>query len=490
MKVNKKSASLWALSVVIFVVMCSFYFRIAQRIDINSDMASGILEAMDMTKGNILLSDWSLSTVSFYFTEIIWYALAILIGGHTYKIAYFMPAVILTVLSVMMIVSSESKKTAVIFTLFLLGAPAFFMARNVLTPFIHVGTYIFCLAAYCFTVRYVSSGCKAALAAVFAILSLAYFSDTIAIYISLAPVLVVAAVSFLRSEFDKRWGMVLLISILSVVASALIKLVFSHYGFVVPGMQPTRFATLEGIGKNVGDMFLGIMNLFDADFYGRDPRDSETVMRCLAFFMLAVFILIVALRAFKIREGKDIFLLSATLIMPIAFVVSEVSVGVSSIRYILPFFIYGTVFISRVNTPLMNNSRVFWLVAVLAVIPSVHHIKESLHLPKALNGMKNLSQVLKENGLTNGYAEFWFASAVSVYGQVQVAPVNYDNNQIIRRDWLSKGSWYSANNRFVIIHDEIIKKSAVSAYGEPDSIIRYNGNLVYVWNKKLAAANP
>ncbi len=490
MKVNKKTASLLALSVVIFALMCSFYFRIAQRIDINSDMASGIVEAMDMTKGNILLSGWSLSTVSFYFTEIIWYALDILIGGHTYKIAYFMPAVILTVLCVMMIVSSERKKTSVIFTLFLIGSPAFFMARNVLTPFIHVGTYVFCLAAYCFTVRYVNNGCRAALAAVFAILSLAYFSDTVAIYISLAPALVVVAVSFLRYEFDKRWTMILLISLLSVASSALIKFVFSHYGFVVPGVQPTRFATLEGIGKNAGDMFLGIMRLFDADFYGRDPRDSETVMRCLTFFMLAVFIFILTLRAFKMKDGKDIFLLTATLIMPIAFVVSDVSVGVSSIRYILPIFIYGTVFISSGNTPLMNNSRVFWLVAFLAVIPSVHHIKESLHLPKALNGMKGLSQVLKDNGLTNGYAEFWFASAVSVYGQVQVAPVNYEKNKIIRRDWLSKGSWYSENNRFVIIHDDIIKKSAVSSYGEPDNIIRYNGYLVYVWNKKLASVNP
>jgi len=487
MKVSKKNTSLWALSIFIFAVMLSFYFRIAQRIDINSDMASGIVEAMDMTKGNVLLSGWSLSTVSFYFTEIIWYALAILIGGHTYKIAYFMPALILTVLCVMMIISSENKKSAIIFTLFLFGAPAFFMARNVLTPFIHVGTYIFCLAAYCFTVRYVTYGCKAALAAMFAILSLACFSDTIAIYISLVPALTVVMVSFLRSEFDKRWAAVLVVTVLAVAASVIITWVFLHYGFVVPGVQPTRFTTLDGIGKNVSVTFLGVMSLFDADFYGRDPRQSETVIRCMSFFMLAIFVLIVAMRAFKLRDSKDIFLLVAALIMPLAFIVSDVSVGVSSIRYILPFFIYGTVFISRVNTPLLNNTRVLALIAVLAIIPSVHHIKSSIHLPKALNGMKGLSQVLKDNGLTNGYAEFWFASATSVYGQVQVAPINYDGSHVIRRDWLSKASWYNENNRFIIIHDELLKKSAVSAYGEPDNIIRYNGYLVYVWNKKITA---
>lgn len=490
MKISRRSAIFYLVALAIFALMISFYFRIAQRIDINSDMASGMVEALDMSKGNILLSGWSLSTVSFYFTEIVWYVTAILVSGYSYKITYFMPAIMLAILCALMIFSSENKKTAAIFTLFMLGAPTFFMARNVLTPFIHIGTYIFCLAAYCLASRYVSNGSKAALAGIFCILALTYFSDTIALYISLVPTLAVVVVSILRSQHDKRWSVVLAVSVLSVATAMLINALFLRYGFVVPGVQPTKFATLEGIGRNISDLFRGVMTLFDADFYGRDPREKDTIIRCLSFFIIAAFIFIVALRAFKIKDNKDVFLLVATLIMPVAYIVSDVSVGVSSIRYILPFFIYGTVLISRVNTPLLNNARVFLLLVVLALIPSVHHIKETIHRPKALNGLKELSQVLYDKGLKHGYAEFWFASATSVYGQVQVAPINYNPEHVIRRDWLSKESWYGDNNRFIIIHDDMLKQAAIKAYGQPDDVIKHNSLTVFVWNKKLTTSNP
>jgi len=490
MMINKKTASYLFVSAAIFALMCSFYFRIAQRIDINSDMASGLVEALDMAKGNIFLSGWSLSTVSFYFTEVIWYAIAIGVAGHSYKIAYFMPAIILTLLCLMMIVSSENKKTAAFFTLFFLGAPTFFMARNVLTPFIHVGSYVFCLAGYCLALRYLKSGSKTALAGMFFILSLTYFSDTISLYISLIPAFAVVVVSFLRSELDRKWTLILAVSLLAVAASMLINAVFVRYGFVVPGVQPTRFATLEGIGKNITDLFFGVMKLFDADFYGRDPRKKETVMRCLSFFIIVAFIFLVILRAMRIKDNKDIFLLTALAIMPVAYIFSDVSVGVSSIRYIIPFFVYGTVLISNSVTPVLNNGRTLFLLAVLALTPSIHHIKESIQLPKAMNGLKGLSQAMYDKGLSHGYAEFWFASATSVYGQVQVAPINYDGEKVIRRDWLSKASWYKDDNHFVIIHDDKLKDSAIKFYGQPDDILRHNGYTVFIWNKKLSTANP
>ncbi|HEO9230461.1 TPA: hypothetical protein QIF78_004641, partial [Escherichia coli] len=60
-----------------FIVLSIIYSMIAKNIIPNSDVISSFREARDITEGNIFLSGWDLSTVSFYFTEIIPYAIAI-----------------------------------------------------------------------------------------------------------------------------------------------------------------------------------------------------------------------------------------------------------------------------------------------------------------------------------------------------------------------------------------------------------------------------
>ncbi|HFG4062978.1 TPA: hypothetical protein ACGGM2_002594, partial [Escherichia coli] len=56
-----------------FIVLSIIYSMIAKNIIPNSDVMSSFREARDITEGNIFLSGWDLSTVSFYFTEIIPY---------------------------------------------------------------------------------------------------------------------------------------------------------------------------------------------------------------------------------------------------------------------------------------------------------------------------------------------------------------------------------------------------------------------------------
>ncbi|HAO7519625.1 TPA: hypothetical protein KMV82_002267, partial [Escherichia coli] len=51
-----------------FIVLSIIYSMIAKNIIPNSDVMSSFREARDITEGNIFLSGWDLSTVSFYFT--------------------------------------------------------------------------------------------------------------------------------------------------------------------------------------------------------------------------------------------------------------------------------------------------------------------------------------------------------------------------------------------------------------------------------------
>ncbi|HGG8763397.1 TPA: hypothetical protein ACJJXG_004811, partial [Enterobacter hormaechei subsp. hoffmannii] len=65
---NKFNFFCWAF---IFTILSVVYSLIAKNTLPNSDVISSFREARDILNGNILLSGWKLSTVSFYFTEII-----------------------------------------------------------------------------------------------------------------------------------------------------------------------------------------------------------------------------------------------------------------------------------------------------------------------------------------------------------------------------------------------------------------------------------
>lgn len=73
MTLNIKKTAIYIIG---FIFLTFFYASISKQILPSSDAVSGLLEGKDIADGNWTLSGWYLSTVSFYFTDIIWYGLA------------------------------------------------------------------------------------------------------------------------------------------------------------------------------------------------------------------------------------------------------------------------------------------------------------------------------------------------------------------------------------------------------------------------------
>lgn len=476
------------LSVAATIIAAFFlFYHMAMITEINSDMASGILEAHDLASGNVFLNGWSLSTVPFYFTDIVWYAIVICFTGISYKLNYVFSALSLLSLCIAMISASECKKTAAAITFFTLGSPVAFMAQNLLTPVVHVGTYIFSLCIFILSKKYVKTPNKKTLALVYIIMSLTYFSDAMSMYLVFVPLIVTAISYALWSRVEKGWVNLVVVSVLAYLTSLLIWSVFSKYGFVIPGLQETKFATTKVILKNISDLFEGSLKLYSAYFFGLRPKSPGVAQICLSFLTLTIFFSLLFYRALSIKynRGQDIFLLSATLIMPIAFIVSDISVGLGSIRYILPFFIFGTVFACGIGVQSRLNKRSLYALIVLFITSSAFHVKENLESPKANERYKQINQALNDNGLNHGFASYWDSSSVSIYGGVIVAPVYPSDNGIMRFNWLSKSSWYDDDNRFVIIENDNMKKSATMSFGMPDKVIHAGGKEIYVWNRKI-----
>lgn len=469
------------------IAMSIVYYHMAMRIEINSDMASGLLEAKDMAGGNVLLEGWSLSTVPFYFTELIWYAICIALFGFSHKLSYAFSAIYLAILFITMVSASENKKLGAILSFFLLGSPVVFLSQNLLTPVVHVGTYIFSLCAFIVMKRIINTGCRKSLVAAYVILSLLYFSDAMSMYLVFIPLIVTSGVYLLGMKIEKRWLHITVVSIVSYLTSILIWKLFTKYGFNVPGLQETKFATAQAIGKNISDFADGTLRLYGAYFFGLSPKDPVAAKSCLSFAALCFFIGLILLKVknFFRFEGHEVYLLVSTLIMPLAFIFSDISIGIESIRYIIPFFIFGSVFISSGKIIPAFNYRIWSIIFTVVILAGALHIKETLKSPRASDKYMQISEALKAEGLKKGIATFWDASSVTVYGDAQVSPVYPDKDRIVKYNWLSKKDWYENGNRFIIINNNDMEKAAVAAFGHPDKTIFAGERNIFIWNKEV-----
>ncbi|EDW3847806.1 hypothetical protein YL26_004965, partial [Salmonella enterica subsp. enterica serovar Hadar] len=115
----------------------------------SSDSMSGILEAADIANGNITLKGWYLSTVTFYFTDLVWFALAIKLFGYSEWITYVIPGLMAGSLFAscyaLGTISGYKKAWALLLFLAFPGAAVSYMLS---VAIIHVPTYTYIVVSY------------------------------------------------------------------------------------------------------------------------------------------------------------------------------------------------------------------------------------------------------------------------------------------------------------------------------------------------------
>ena len=94
---------------------------------------------------------------------------------------------------------------------------------------------------------------------------------------------------------------------------------------------------------------------------------------------------------------------------------------------------------------------------------------------------------MRENGLKEGYGSFWFASSLSIDGDLKVAPL--DVNRVLNifacNKWLSKNDWYSTGGNFIIIDDDQMRDIALKEVGNPVKVIKTGDKSIFIYNKNI-----
>ena len=128
----------------LFSLLTVFYFFYVFRNTIISDPASFFLEAKDIAAGNWALVGWSLSTVNFYFTEMIPFAIAIKLFGPHVSLLWLIPAAYYALVMVLSLSIARRNKFGMS-VLFVMALPCTFAVFTTIDACIHIGALIIAL---------------------------------------------------------------------------------------------------------------------------------------------------------------------------------------------------------------------------------------------------------------------------------------------------------------------------------------------------------
>ena len=132
----------------LFVLLVAMNCYIGSGFTPSSDQSSGIIIARDIASGNLILKDWFLSTVTFYFTDLIWYSLFSLLGVSNHIQSFLVPSLILSGLTVVCtaLVISKKKIPWAIFLSF--GIVGIYSSQIYNLAVTHVGAYLYTAIIY------------------------------------------------------------------------------------------------------------------------------------------------------------------------------------------------------------------------------------------------------------------------------------------------------------------------------------------------------
>src|SRR5271157_796948 len=197
----------FAVTVVVLYLLASLYGRLARTFPVNSDDATGVLEAESFLHGNYLLHGWTVSSVSFYTTDLPFYIIGVFFRGVHPSLLRDVPAAIYT-LTVALAVwlagrgrrDRRSAWLGMAVTFILVGLPSGLMAQSFLASgYHHVGTTLLIIASLSTLDTAHGHAVSWHRYALFTLaLTLAIVGDKLALWVAAMPVIIVCTGRILK----------------------------------------------------------------------------------------------------------------------------------------------------------------------------------------------------------------------------------------------------------------------------------------------------
>lgn len=493
------------------------------RVGITSDYANLVLEASDILSGNPFLSDWNLTGITFFSTDLFFFTIATALSGT--RIAAYYLAVLLMYFTLLggalLLLKSEEKPLRVRDVLLFLAAGGFpsVYACDVLRAHAPVPAYLFFALALFQRAhkKFAEKKPEAQYACLFGgmlFLTLAWAGDAVALIMGVLPILIVNAVTMLGSSENQRKFNLrrMLFTALAVPLGSLLEALWLNAGKANKNsfLELKNFVSLENLGRQTRLYFSSLLGMYDADFFGRKLLGFAT-LRSFIKGSLLLFVLYILLRNLVdfIRRRKtdeiSVVLSVGFLLMSALFIFTDIAVDATSARYIGYLPVLGGVLIVRFigttgllssRTTFGRSAKKFTAAGIAAAVMAVS--LSPVSFKPVFTPQEGLAQFLLQNGLTSGYAKFWNASHVTLASEEQthVRAIVYDGTLgMAKFNWFCKNSWYQPEfSNFIVMEDSdslsgdpfgITKENVRAAIGKPAKVLNYSGYTIYVYNEDI-----
>jgi hypothetical protein len=481
-----------------FAALSVLYYFLFWRLERTSDQASVFLAGLDMLHGNWRLSGWLLSIDNFYTMEAWFYTVLIGLFGFQPMLMFVVAAMIwagVAVLSVLVATRrAASPMMASCIVLTLIGLPI--MASHQLMPTlsqvpIHTTTTAYVLICFLLldnAVQAPRGRSVASLVAYTILMTATVFSDPMAGFVAVMPIIVVSLLRMMRRHRGGGpHGSIAGLSALSVVLAAALLWLNQYTGGFRMAPQPTIFVTLANLPAHFGFAMQSLLIYFSADFFGR-ALGADVVDGPILYLLRApLFLLLLGMLAgylryvWRVGHGgltgtpatpaeappRDYLdeLLAASCIVAIAaamFSSLAVPETLGNGRYYIPAFVFGATLVGRIHF----TSRVFRAycgVTLLASAAVTALVLVRTPFTPDLDGpdVHDVAAWLDTHDLHDGFGPYSMSSIVTVatQGRVRVRPLDEDQPGALKPfPMLSNQDWYKdgltlKDRQFVIVHD-------------------------------------
>ena len=507
-------AGLPLLAVTLFVL----YLHQAMTQPLNADGSSNALQAWDMLHGNLLLSHWSLTDVTFYLTELPEYMLVEALHGLDGDVVAISAAITYTLVVLLACVLARGRAAGreafvrVLIVIVVMVAPTAGPGTIVvLSSPDHFGTAVPLVLVYLVYERFPRRWYRLVL--LFLLLAWAGTSDSTALLVGGGGIAGLCALRLWRGEGERRPQIAeFCTAVLAVIAGVEVPRLIHQLGGYLMRPPSLAFTGADQMATSFWDAIGFYLRLFAADFFGMpvigdnpaggNGTSAETVITLLHLSgaALVTFALFKSARRLA-RDGDQIVrLLTIGLLLNLAaFVFStEIDGGAREIAVVLPLgaALAGRVFGSRIAA----DRRLVATLGALAVVFSgvlVYHASR----PSAPADASGAEIWLKTHGYTYGLGGYWNANNITVAsgGAVQVRPLNTQPQGIVQYVWDSSSTWYDPGKHYA---DFIVfglgpgssvyarPQQAVAQFGPPVRTVQLPGEEIMIWNKNLLAELP
>lgn len=487
-----KSISINLLAILILTLL---YYSISSYLIINSDSASSMLMAKDGAEGNFLLRGWYLSTQAYYFTDTLWLTLLFKIFGFREDIAFVFVGF---TYALMVVVSFKllGRKT-ILGASILIGVvvlPTIYQAYSSLVVNIHIATYTCALFSIYLAIQFSKCGSARYLAAILCISIPVIYSDSMYLYVLVIPLLAASCASVFFGHLSKaKAAWLVCLCVLVVIGGKLFGYAVSevfHFHLPAPeAISNPKFQHQDKILNNACLMFSGMSDYFGAKFYGHDIKSFMGSTRFFNFFVMLSFVVMLAYCSYKSHK-KDfaaILLSASAVIMFVAYAFSDLATDQASPRYFFFSLVTGSILIGRTLIVSKKTRNIivlsFLLCGVTKSLPLVE-LKKDIEM----NQYKSLNNFLKTSGLKSGYSSFWYASSLTIFGDLNIAPVAFWEGAHNMK-WLSKDDWYKEKRDFIIYDNESDLNFGLSQFGKPDYDLIFGDKFISVYKDGISLEN-